>query len=79
MTLPKLADYRNDLFATRATVTEALAYANEVCSTLPDANSSIAVRTAIHVVLNTAIAITRTRSPPSCNAGLSLPRNATTL
>jgi hypothetical protein len=56
MSLPKLADYRNDLFATRATVTEALAYANEVCSTLPDANSSIAVRTAFHVILNTAIA-----------------------
>jgi len=56
MTLPKLADYRNDLFATRANVTEALAYANEVCSTLPDANTSIAVRTAFHVILNTAIA-----------------------
>ncbi len=57
MTLPKLADYRNDLFATRANVTEALTYANEVCSTLPDTNASIAVRTAIHVILNTAIAI----------------------
>lgn len=55
MILPKLADYRNDLFATRANVTEALTYANEVCSTLPDTNASIAVRTAIHVVLNTAI------------------------
>jgi predicted naringenin-chalcone synthase len=57
MSLPKLADYRNDLFATRANVTEALTYANEVCSTLPDTNASIAVRTAIHVILNTAIAI----------------------
>lgn len=57
MILPKLADYRNDYFATRANVTEALTYANEVCSTLPDTNASIAVRTAIHVVLNTAIAI----------------------
>jgi hypothetical protein len=57
MILPKLADYRNDLFATRANVTEALTYANEVCSTLPDTNASIAVRTAIHVVLNTAISI----------------------
>lgn len=57
MTFPKLADFRNDLFATRANVTEALTYANEVCSTLPDTNASIAVRTAIHVVLNTAIAI----------------------
>lgn len=56
MTFPKLADFRNDLFATRANVTEALTYANEVCSTLPDTNASIAVRTAIHVVLNTAIA-----------------------
>jgi len=56
MILPKLADYRNDYFATRANVTEALTYANEVCSTLPDTNASIAVRTAIHVVLNTAIA-----------------------
>lgn len=57
MILPKLADYRNDYFATRANVTEALTYANEVCSTLPDTNASIAVRTAIHVVLNTAIAV----------------------
>ena len=56
MTFPKLADFRNDLFATRATINEALTYANEVCSTLPDTNASIAVRTAIHVVLNTAIA-----------------------
>jgi Zn-dependent alcohol dehydrogenase len=56
MILPKLADYRNDYFATRENVTEALTYANEVCSTLPDTNASIAVRTAIHVVLNTAIA-----------------------
>jgi hypothetical protein len=57
MILPKLADYRNDYFATRANVTEALTYANEVCSTLSDTNASIAVRTAIHVVLNTAIAV----------------------
>jgi len=57
MILPKLADYKNDFFATRSNVTEALTYANEVCSTLPDTNASIAVRTAIHVVLNTAIAI----------------------
>ena len=57
MTFLKLADFRNDLFATRATINEALTYANEVCSTLPDTNASIAVRTAIHVVLNTAIAI----------------------
>ena len=57
MILPKLADYRNDYFATRENVTEALTYANEVCSTLPDTNASIAVRTAIHVVLNTAIAV----------------------
>jgi len=57
MTFPKLADFRNDLFATRANVTEALTYANEVCSTLPDTNASIAVRTAIHVVLNTAISV----------------------
>ena len=57
MILPKLADYKNDYFATRANVTEALTYANEVCSTLPDTNASIAVRTAIHVVLNTAIAV----------------------
>ena len=57
MILPKLADYRNDYFATRENVTEALTYANEVCSTLPDTNASIAVRTAIHVILNTAIAV----------------------
>ena len=56
MILPKLADYKNDYFATRANVTEALTYANEVCSTLPDTNASIAVRTAFHVILNTAIA-----------------------
>lgn len=50
----KLADHRNDFFATRESVTAALEYANEVCSALP-VNAAI-IRTVIHVVLNTAIA-----------------------
>jgi hypothetical protein len=57
MTLPKLADYRNDLFATHEDVGAALRYANDVCSAMPGSSASISARTAIHVVLNTAIAM----------------------
>jgi hypothetical protein len=52
--MTKLADHRNDLFATRANVAAALEYANEVCSALPD--QAAMIRTVLHVVLNSAIA-----------------------
>jgi hypothetical protein len=54
MTISKLADHRNDLFATRESVTAALEYANEVCRALPE--SAAMIKTVIHVVLNSAIA-----------------------
>lgn len=50
----KLADHRNDFFATRQSVAAALEYANEVCSAMPD--SAAMIRTVLHVVLNSAIA-----------------------
>lgn len=50
----KLADHRNDFFATRQSVAAALEYANEVCSALPD--QAAMIRTVLHVVLNSAIA-----------------------
>ena len=53
----KLADHRNDFFATRQSVAAALEYANEVCSALPD--SAAMIRTVLHVVLNSAIATHR--------------------
>ena len=52
--MTKLADHRNDFFATRQSVAAALEYANEVCSALPD--SAAMIKTVLHVVLNTAIA-----------------------
>jgi hypothetical protein len=55
MTLPKLADYRNDLFATHEDVGAALRYVNDVCSAAPDSSASIAMRTIAHIILNTAI------------------------
>jgi hypothetical protein len=59
MTLPKLADYRNDLFATHEDVGAALRYVNDVCSAAPDSSASIAMRTIAHIILNTAIAMHR--------------------
>lgn len=55
MTLPKLADYRNDLFASHNNMSDALRYVNDVCSAAPDSSSSISMRTIAHIILNTAI------------------------
>lgn len=57
MTLPKLADYRNDLFASHNNMSDALRYVNDVCSAAPDSSSSTAMRTIAHIILNTAIAV----------------------
>jgi hypothetical protein len=51
----KLADHCNDFFATRQSVAAALEYATEVCSALPD--QAAMIRTVLHVVLNSAIAM----------------------
>jgi hypothetical protein len=55
MTLPKLADYRNDLFASHNNMGDALCYVNDMCSAAPSADASIAMRTIAHIILNTAI------------------------
>ena len=46
-----LTDYKNDFFATRNDMTAALNYVNDLCST--------AIRTAAHIILNTAIEMHR--------------------
>lgn len=50
-----LTNYRNDLFATRSTLNEALVQANDLYGNAISSADSIAMRTAVHVVLNTAI------------------------
>jgi len=50
-----LTNYRNDLFATRSTLNEALVQANDIYGKALSTADSIAMRTAVHVVLNTAI------------------------
>jgi len=50
-----LTNYRNDLFATRANMNEALLQANDIYGKALSTADSIAMRTAVHVVLNTAI------------------------
>ena len=50
-----LTNYRNDLFATRSTLNEALTQANDIYGNAVSTADSIAMRTAVHVVLNTAI------------------------
>lgn len=59
MTTTKLADYRNDLFATHEDVGAALRYVNDMCSAAPTSDASIAMRTIAHIILNTAIAMHR--------------------
>jgi hypothetical protein len=50
-----LADYLNDSFFMQKNMDEALRYVNELCATDPDSTASQAIRTAVGVVLNTAI------------------------
>jgi len=50
-----LTNYRNSLFATRSTLNEALVQANDLYGNAVSTADSIAMRTAVHVVLNTAI------------------------
>lgn len=49
-----LTDYKNDFFATHNDMGAALRYVNDLCSTA-DSTNSIAIRTAAHIILNTAI------------------------
>ena len=53
-----LTDYKNDFFATRNDMTAALNYVNDLCSTADNTNS-LAIRTAAHIILNTAIEMHR--------------------
>jgi len=49
-----LTDFKNDLFATHNDMGAALRYVNDLCSTA-DSTNSLAIRTAAHIILNTAI------------------------
>jgi hypothetical protein len=50
-----LTNYANNLFATRSNLNEALVQANELYASAMSTSDSIAMRTAVYVVLNTAI------------------------
>jgi len=50
-----LTNYANNLFATRSNLTEALTQANDLYASAMSTSDSIAMRTAVYVVLNTAI------------------------
>jgi hypothetical protein len=54
-----LTDHKNDLFATHDTMPSALRYVNELCSAAASSADSIAIRTAAHIILNTAIELHR--------------------
>lgn len=54
-----LAEFKNDLFATHATMPAALRYVNELCAAAASDGDSVAIRTAAHIVLNTAIELHR--------------------
>ncbi len=51
--------FKNDLFATHHDMGAALAYVNNLCSAAASSADSIAIRTAAHVILNTAIEMHR--------------------
>jgi uncharacterized protein with von Willebrand factor type A (vWA) domain len=51
-----LANFENNAFVTQNSVGEALRYVNDLCATNPDSTASMAIRAAVGVVLNTAIA-----------------------
>jgi hypothetical protein len=50
---------KNDLFATYSDMGAALVYVNNLCSAAASSADSIAIRTAAHVILNTAIELHR--------------------
>jgi len=50
-----LTNYANNLFATRSNLNEALTQANDLYGKAMSTSDSIAMRTAVHIVLNTAI------------------------
>ena len=50
-----LVDYKNDLFATHADINAALRYVSVLCGAAASSSDSIAIRTAAHIILNTAI------------------------
>ena len=54
-----LTDHKNDLFATHETMPSALRYVNDLCAAAASSADSIAIRTAAHVILNTAIELHR--------------------
>lgn len=54
-----LVHYKNDLFATRNDMGAALVYVNDLCSAAASQADSIAIRTAAHIILNTAIEMHR--------------------
>ena len=50
-----LVDYKNDLFATHADMNAALRYISVLSGAAANSSDSIAIRTAAHIILNTAI------------------------
>jgi hypothetical protein len=54
-----LTDHKNDLFATHETMPSALRYVNDLCAAAASSTDSIAIRTAAHIILNTAIELHR--------------------
>ena len=46
--------FKNDLFATYHDMGAALAYVNTLCSAAANSSDSISIRTAAHIILNTA-------------------------
>jgi hypothetical protein len=54
-----LTDHKNDLFVTHATMPTALRAVNDLCSAAASSADSIAIRTAAHIILNTAIELHR--------------------
>jgi alkanesulfonate monooxygenase SsuD/methylene tetrahydromethanopterin reductase-like flavin-dependent oxidoreductase (luciferase family) len=54
-----LTDHKNDIFATHDTMPSALRYVNELCAAAASSADSIAIRTAAHIILNTAIELHR--------------------
>jgi hypothetical protein len=54
-----LTDYKTDIFATHGDMTAALNYVNDLRSAANSSRDSMAINTAAHIVLNTAIELHR--------------------
>ena len=54
-----LVDYKNDLFATHDNMNAALRYISDLSGAAANSSDSIAIRTAAHIILNTAIELHR--------------------